>query len=114
VSGKSFWLLQAALFLYAVAVAFGKRAGLAILEAEARPVILWLGLEMAALGVYAFLWQLTLKSMPLSFAYTNKAVCVLWTFLFGIAFFGEAVTLGKAAGILLTLAGVGLVVTDHE
>ena len=60
------------------------------------------------------LWQQVLKRMPLSFAYSNKGVCTLWTALFGVLLFGESITLGKAAGILVVLIGVLLVVTDHE
>ena len=33
---------------------------------------------------------------------------------FGLAFFGEKMTWGKAAGLVVVLAGVALVVTDHE
>ena len=59
-------------------------------------------------------WQQVLKRMPLNFAYSNKGVCTLWTALFGLAFFGEQMTWGKAAGLVVVLAGVALVVTDHE
>ena len=69
--------------------------------------------SVAALGAYSILWQQVLKRMPLNFAYSNKGVCTLWTCLFGILFFGESLTLGKAAGILVVLLGVWLVVTDH-
>ncbi len=50
--------------------------------------------------------------MPLSFAYSNKAVCMLWSCLFGLTFFQETLTWGKAAGILVALAGVWLVVSE--
>ena len=72
------------------------------------------GAEAAALLAYSLLWQLVLRRMPLSFAYSNKGVCTLWTALFGLAFFGEQMTWGKAAGLVVVLAGVALVVTDHE
>ena len=52
--------------------------------------------------------------MPLSFAFSNKAVCTLWSCLFGLIFFGESMTLGKAIGIVVVLVGVWLVVSDHE
>ena len=69
---------------------------------------------MLALAVYSVLWQQVLKRMPLSFAYSNKGVCTLWTALMGLILFGETLTIGKAVGILVVLAGVWLVVTDHE
>ena len=70
--------------------------------------------EAAALLAYSLLWQQVLRRMPLNFAYSNKGVCTLWTALFGLAFFGEQMTFGKAAGLAAVLAGVALVVTDHE
>ena len=74
----------------------------------------FLAAEAAALLAYSLLWQLVLRRMPLGFAYSNKGVCTLWTALFGLAFFGEQMTWGNAAGLVVVLAGVALVVTDHE
>ena len=74
----------------------------------------FLAAEAAALLAYSLLWQQALRRMPLNFAYSNKGVCTLWTALFGLAFFGEQMTFGKAAGLAAVLAGVALVVTDHE
>ena len=111
---KNFLLLHGTLLLYAVVSIFAKRAGLSMAAGETAGTFLWLGLELLSLMVYTVLWQKTLGLMPLSFAYSNKAVCTLWTFLFGILFFGETLTWGKITGILIVLAGVWLVVTDNE
>ena len=111
---KDFLLLHATLFLYAVVSVLGKAAGVRLAVRETEPAVVFMALEFVALGVYAVLWQQTLKRMPLSFAYSNKGVCTLWTCLFGIVFFGETLTLGKALGILTVLAGVWLVVSDHD
>lgn len=114
VPARDFLLLHLTLLLYSVVNIFAKRAGLSLAADERQLALLFLALELAALGVYAVLWQQTLKRMPLTFAYANKAVCTLWTFLFGVLFFGESVTLGKGIGVAVVLAGVGLVVTEHE
>jgi multidrug transporter EmrE-like cation transporter len=107
-------LLHGTLLLYAVVSLFGKYAGVNLAAGQTAPALTFLGLEFAALVVYAALWQQTLKRMPLSFAYSNKAVCTLWSCLFGLVFFGETLTWGKAIGILVVLAGVWLVVSEHD
>ncbi len=46
--------------------------------------------------------------MPLTVAYANRAVTVIWGGVFGVLFFGEKITPGKIAGGVLTIAGVVL------
>lgn len=111
---KDFLLLHGTLLLYAVVSVLGKYAGVNLAAQNTSLAFLFIALEFLALGVYAILWQQTLKRMPLSFAYSNKGVCTLWTCLFGVLFFGETLTLGKAIGIAVVLIGVWLVVSDHE
>ena len=114
VPAKDFLLLHITLLLYAVVSVLGKYAGVNLAIRETTLGIVFMALEFLALGVYAVLWQQTLKRMPLSFAYSNKGVCTLWSCLFGLLFFGESLTWGKAIGILVVLVGVWLVVSDHE
>ena len=111
---KSLLFLHGVLLLYAMVSVFAKLAGIQM-SLHNLPMTLWmLGAEVAVLAVYSVLWQQVLKRMPLSFAYSNKGVCTLWTCLFGLAFFGESLSWGKALGIAVVLLGVGLVVTDRE
>ena len=114
VPAKDFILLHTTLLLYSVASVFAKAAGLGLSTGDRTAILAFLLLEMLSLGVYAVLWQQTLKRMALGFAYSNKGVCTLWSCLFGLIFFGESLSLGKALGILVVLAGVWLVVSDHE
>ena len=111
---KSMTLLHGTLLVYSVASVFAKLAGLQMGAGSWLPTLMFLGLEVFALMVYSVLWQVVLKRMPLSFAYTNKGICTLWTAIFGLLLFGESLTWGKALGILVVLIGVLLVVTDHE
>jgi len=113
-NGKNLFLLHGTLFLYAVVSVFAKLAGIQMAETNLALTLVFLALEAFVLLVYSVLWQQVLKRMPLSFAYSNKGICTLWTALFGLLFFGETLTLGKAVGILVVLIGVWLVVTDHE
>lgn len=60
------------------------------------------------LGVYALGWQQVIKRLPLTTAFANKAVTVVWGLVFGALLFGETVTPGKLAGCGLVVAGVVL------
>lgn len=111
---KSMLLLHGTLLLYAVTSVFAKLAGLRMGEENWPLTLLFLGLEVLALMVYSILWQQVLRQLPLSFAYSNKGICTLWTAVFGLLLFGESLTWGKALGITVVLVGVLLVVTDHE
>lgn len=113
-SFRSLMGLHGTLLLYAVVSVFAKLAGMSMADGETARTLVFLGLEALTLLLYSLLWQQVLRRMPLNFAYANKGICTLWTALFGICLFGETLTWGKAVGIVVVLAGVALVVTDHE
>lgn len=69
------------------------------------------GLMILILGVYAVLWQQVLKMLPLNVAYANKAVAIIWSMVWGVMFFNEAITLTNIIGTVIVLAGVMLMVT---
>ncbi len=64
------------------------------------------------LGVYAIGWQQVIKHLPLTVAFANKAVSVIWGLVWGVCFFHEPVTVGKVAGTLLIMAGVVIYAKD--
>ena len=70
--------------------------------------ILCYGGMVCVLGVYAIGWQQVIKRMPLTSAYANRAVTVVWGIVWGAVLFGEAITWQKALGALVVLAGVAL------
>ena len=55
--------------------------------------ILLYGGMLAALVVYAFGWQQVIKHLPLTTAYANKAITVVWGILLGFLLFGESLSL---------------------
>lgn len=73
--------------------------------------ILFYGLVILGLGVYAIFWQQVIKHLPLVTAYANKAVTVIWGMIFGLLFFEEKITIGKAIGAAIVIAGVYFIVT---
>lgn len=77
--------------------------------------VLLYGLMLAALVVYAVGWQQVIKHLPLTTAYANKAVTVVWGILLGLAVFGEAVTLRQVIGAVIIICGIVLFVrADNE
>lgn len=63
---------------------------------------------IAVLGAYAIGWQQVIKRLPLTLAYANRAVTVVWGLVWGILLFGEQLNPLKVGGCLVVLAGVAL------
>lgn len=104
--------LKAYLFLHLLLMVYSC-SGICSKLASEKPFLSWPFLLLyaavvALLGVYALGWQQVLKRIDLSAAYANKAVTVAWGCVWGMLFFHEKLTAGKAAGGLLVLAGIVL------
>ena len=67
---------------------------------------LFYGLVLFLLALYALCWQQIIKHLPLTMAYANKAVTVVWGILWGLLLFGEMITAGKIIGALLVITGI--------
>lgn len=101
---KDLLMLQAVFFIYSISSVVSKFAsGKDLLSFE---FILFYGLDVMILGVYALLWQQVIKKFELSIAYANKAITLLWALVWGIVLFHEQITLGKAAGIVMVMIGI--------
>ncbi len=106
VKQKAFILLHILLVLYAASTALSKlAAGAPFLSL---PFLLYYGGTLLLLGIYALGWQQVIKRLPLTVAYANKAVTVIWGLVAGLLFFGESLTPGKIAGAVLVISGVVL------
>ena len=60
------------------------------------------------LAVYAVGWQQVIKHMPLTSAYANRAVTVVWGVVWGVLVFHEGVSVLQLVGCALVVAGVAL------
>ncbi len=76
--------------------------------------ILFYGLSLLGLFIYAFVWQQIIKHMPLITAYANKGVTVIWGILWGYFIFSEEITARKLIGAVLIVAGIVLIVTADK
>ena len=66
------------------------------------------GLVLFLLALYALCWQQIIKHLPLTFAYANKAVTVVWAIIWGLLIFGEKLTAGKVIGAVFVIGGIVL------
>ena len=108
VDKRVFLALHLLLFLFACTAVLSKLA--AQEEFLSLRFFLFFGGEFLLLGIYAVGWQQILKRLPLTLAYTNKAVTLVWSLLFGVLLFHERVGIKQILGCALVVAGVVLFV----
>ena len=70
--------------------------------------LLLYGAGIGLLGVYAIGWQQVIKRLPLTTAYANRAVSVIWGIVWGTIIFHERLNVHQVAGALIVLVGVVL------
>jgi drug/metabolite transporter (DMT)-like permease len=76
--------------------------------------LVWIGLEVVALGMYAVFWQQIIKRVDLSVAYANRAFAIFWSTLWAVILFREKITPANAIGIVVIFLGIQLVNKDAE
>ena len=111
-TAKTLFLLHVLLGVYSLSEVFAKLASKQSFLSFS--FILFYGLVIVVLGVYDILWQQVLKKMPLTTAFSNKAVVIVWGMLWGALFFGEQIKWYMIVGSIIIFAGVVLVVSDDE
>lgn len=76
--------------------------------------LFWYALVILNLGVYAIVWQQIIKHLPLTTAYANKAVGIIWGIIWGILIFGEQIKWNMIVGAVIVIVGVITVVKSDE
>ena len=109
---KYYILLHVLLMVYSISGILSKLAAKVVFMSIPF-ILLYLGLVFL-LGIYAIFWQQIIKALPLTIAYANKAVSVIWGLVWGILFFHEKLTLGKLIGICLIVTGIILFCKSDE
>ncbi|HIT67934.1 MAG TPA: EamA family transporter [Candidatus Merdisoma merdipullorum] len=109
---KTFLGLQLLLLLYSMGGIFSKlAAGYPFLSKE---YILYYGMVLFTLVIYALGWQQVIKRLPLITAYASKAVTVIWGVVWGALIFKEQITVTNVIGAAVIIAGILLVVSGEE
>ena len=72
------------------------------------PFFMWYAAVLIILVVYALAWQQILKYVPLTVAYANKAITVVWGIMWGALFFNEGISAPMIVGGLMIIVGIVL------
>ena len=78
------------------------------------PFLVYYGVEILILGIYAIAWQQIIKRCDLSVAYANRSMAILWSLVWTVIFFHEALTVKNIIGVLIVFAGTMIVNSDGE
>ena len=112
ISPKLILALQLVVMLYTLSSVAAKMAsGQAFLSL---PFIVYYGVEILILGFYAIAWQQIIKRCDLAVAYANRSMAILWSLVWTVIFFHEALTVKNIIGVLIVFAGTMIVNSDGE
>lgn len=103
---KNIILLQGVIMIYTISSMVAKFASA---QEEIWKLLLFYGIEIMILAVYAVLWQQMIKKFDLSIAYANRAMALLWSAVWAVVIFGERITLTKVLGVALVVIGTVII-----
>lgn len=101
---KTLFLLHMMLMIYSMSGICSKLAGEQVLFSL--NFCFYYVCIIILLGFYAIGWQQIIKKLPLTTAFANKAVTVVWGIVWGFVFFHERITIGKIIGAICVIIGV--------
>lgn len=101
---KPYILLNIILLVYSFSSVFSKLASLE--NFMSTKFIIFYALVIFCLGVYAIGWQQVIKCIPLTSAFANKAITIIWGIILGFIIFNENITFFKVVGALLVIIGL--------
>ena len=104
--------LHLTFLVYSLASVFSKKAGAE--EVFSIKFLLFYGMVLFILMLYAVLWQQNLKRLPLVTAYANKAVTVIWGMVWGVLLWQEKVSLNNIIGAVIIMFGVAMIATEEK
>lgn len=111
-------MIKLYLFLYfafaidSLSTVFGKLASAH--PTMSLPFLMWYAADVAALGIFAILWQQILKKMPLSIAYSSRPIVTILGVFYGVFIFGDKLSPTAILGILIILVGIWLVTAEPK
>ena len=108
---KTLIVMQIAVLFFSLSGVMGKNASQ--YEFMSFGFILFYGLEILILGIYAIVWQQVIKKIDISVAYVNKATTIFWSMIFAFIIFNEKITIQNIIGVIIIFIGV-LVVNRND
>ena len=108
---KDILILQAVIAVYTLSTVFAKFAsGENFLSFK---FIMFYGIEILILGLYAIIWQQLIKKFDISVAYANKAMGLLWSIIWAIIIFKDTITIKNILGVIIVIIGTIIVNKDE-
>lgn len=108
---KDILILQAVIAVYTLSTVFAKFAsGESFLSFK---FIMFYGIEILILGLYAIIWQQLIKKFDISVAYANKAMGLLWSIIWAIIIFKDTITIKNVLGVIIVIIGTIIVNKDE-
>lgn len=104
-------LLYCALLLFSSCSVFSKIS--AAYPLPSLGFLLFYGLSLGMLGIYAIVWQIVLKHFDLTVAYANRASVTLMGMLWGVLIFHEEISWNMVLGAVIIVVGILVVVVPH-
>lgn len=101
---KVYVLLNVILLVYSFSNVFSKLASSENFMSS-KFIIFYL-LVIICLGIYAIGWQQVIKKIPLTSAFANKAITIVWGVVLGFIIFNENITFLKIVGAMLVIVGL--------
>ena len=109
---KDIIILQIVIAVYTLSTVFAKFAsGEEFLSFK---FILFYGIEILILGIYAIVWQQLIKKFDISVAYANKAMGLFWSIIWAILIFNESITIKNVIGVVIVTIGTIIVNSENE
>ena len=81
-------------------------------EFMSKEFIIYYGIVLFGLFLYACAWQQIIKHMPLVTAYANRGVTVIWGIMWGYFLFAVQITVRKVLGAVIIICGIVFIVTE--
>lgn len=109
---KQYLALHGAFFLLSLSGVFSK------LAAQSDKLISWRFISFYVVSIliqmfFMYQWQQFLKFIPLSIAYTNRAINLIWGMGWGWLIFGEMIRPAMIIGSLLVILGIAIMSRDE-
>lgn len=109
---KQIAMIQIAIFIMSFSGVFSKMASkYPFLSVR---FVLFYGASVLILAVYAIVWQQILRRVDLTVAYSNRALSVVWSMIWGILLFQEVISPRMFLGAIIIMIGILVVVTSNE
>ena len=113
---NDYFLLHLNIALFSFTGVFSKLASTAYKENGIfHPLfLLFIFLMILNCGIYAIAWQKIIKRFPLSVAYANRSVYLIWSQLWAVFLFHENLSVQNIIGMVVVFLGVLMVQKYHQ